>query len=241
VAGLRGVEPDASRGRRTDVDAHGLRVPQRPPRVEDVEVLSPRPTGPLAPSKPTILLCSLNVAHAVARIPRLPMAVPIRLRAIRPACRTGKGAPLRATRERRTSRRMLSIPATIGLVTAMAALTLLLAPAALSVPKGPNVTVVQQACDGGTWVTYLHPGTGKALWDVTTEVVTNGPNALIKAIDQEIFVNGESIGVFSFRFGNKTGLGDSFTCTYVESFTAPNGDAIEVHGTSYKVPTHVPS
>jgi hypothetical protein len=37
-------------------------------------------------------------------------------------------------------------------------------------------------------------------------------------------------------FGNKTGLGETSTCTFSESFTDPDGNLIEIFGTSEKVP-----
>ena len=61
------------------------------------------------------------------------------------------------------------------------------------------------------------------------------PNYLVKGIDQDVFVNGQSTGVFSYRFGNKVGLGDAITCTYVETLTLANGDIAVVYGTSYRV------
>jgi hypothetical protein len=43
-------------------------------------------------------------------------------------------------------------------------------------------------------------------------------------------------GHFVDSFGNKTGLGETFTCTFYETFTDPDGNLVEVFGTSYKVP-----
>ena len=148
---------------------------------------------------------------------------------------------MKAIRERRTPRRTFSILATIGLVTGMASFTLLFAPAASAVPRDPNAVAVPVQCDGGTWVTYLHPGIGAALWDVTTEDVTNAPNALIKSIDQDVYVNGEFIGTFHYSNGNMTGLGEADTCTYYESFTDRDGNFIEIYGTSHHVSTKVPT
>jgi hypothetical protein len=116
------------------------------------------------------------------------------------------------------------------------ATAVMLAPAALALPQDPKAHTLASTCGDSTSVTLtLHPGIGKALWDVTSVDVTNSPSFLIKGIDQEVFVNGESIGMFAYRFGNKIGLGDPITCTYTETFTGANGELIEVHGTSYRV------
>ena len=109
-------------------------------------------------------------------------------------------------------------------------------PSASAVPGDPNAVVVAQDCTDGTGtIVTLHPGTGKALWDVTTEVVSKSPSYLIKSIDHDVYVNGNFAGSFSYRFGNKVGLGDVFTCTYTETFTTPDGDLVEIYGTSDKV------
>ena len=141
----------------------------------------------------------------------------------------------RATRERRTPRRMFSIRSMMGLVTGALALTLVLVPAASAVPKDPNSTPVAQDCEGSTGVRiFLHPGVGKALWEVTAEA-TPDPNYLIKVLEHDEYVNGQYVGHFTYSFGNKTGLGDTFRCTFYETFTDPDGNFIEVYGTSYKV------
>jgi hypothetical protein len=109
-------------------------------------------------------------------------------------------------------------------------------PSASAVPQDPNAVVVAQDCTDGTGtIVTLHPGTGKALWDVTTEVVSKAPSYLIKGIDHDVYVNGSLVGSFSYRFGNKVGLGEVFTCTYTETFTTPGGDLVEIFGTSEKV------
>ncbi|HEY3023017.1 MAG TPA: hypothetical protein VGK11_05215 [Actinomycetota bacterium] len=141
----------------------------------------------------------------------------------------------RATRERRTPRRMFSIRSMTGLVAGALALSLVLVPAASAVPQDPNSTPVSQDCEGSTGVRiFLHPGAGKALWEVTAEA-TPDPNYLIKVLEHDEYVNGQYIGHFTYSFGNKTGLGDTFRCTFYETFTDPDGNFIEVFGTSYKV------
>ena len=59
------------------------------------------------------------------------------------------------------------------------------------------------------------------LRDVTTEVVSRSPSSLIKSIHHDVYVNGTSVGTFTYQFGQKVGLGEVFTCSYVERFTAP--------------------
>jgi hypothetical protein len=109
-------------------------------------------------------------------------------------------------------------------------------PSASAVPQDPKAFVLAQDCTDGTGtILTLHPGVGKALWDVTTEVVSKAPSYLIKRVDQDVYVNDVFIGHFTFRFGEKVGLGDEFTCTYTETFTTPDGDVVKVLGTGVKV------
>jgi hypothetical protein len=140
-----------------------------------------------------------------------------------------------ATRERRTPRRMLSIRAMIGLVTGALAFMLGVAPAASAVPQDPNATPVEQDCDGELRV-FLRPGSGIALWDVTVEDVTPEPNYLLKTRELDVYVNGVLTEQIVDSFGNKTGLGETSTCTFSESFTDPDGNLIVIVGTSEKVP-----
>ena len=124
----------------------------------------------------------------------------------------------------------------LSLVSALA-LVVVAAPgtAFAGVPQGPNVTEVVQDCAGSPSLTlFLHPGLGKALWDITTVDVTSGPNSLIKSIDQQVFLNDQFVGTFHYSFGNKVGLGDPVVCTYHEHFTTPDG-VVDVFGTSYHV------
>ena len=100
------------------------------------------------------------------------------------------------------------------------------------VPQGPNAVRVLQICDGSTSATlFLHPGLGKALWDITTDDVANGPDALIKTIDHEVYLDGEYVGTFHYSFGNKVGQGEPVVCTYHEHFTTPDG-VVDIWGTS---------
>ena len=142
-----------------------------------------------------------------------------------------------AASERRTPRRMLRNRAVIGLVTGALPFMLVVAPAASAVPQDPNATPVPHDCEGSTEPrVFLRPGAGIALWDVTVEDVTPDPNYLLKTREIDVYVNGELIDQVVDSFGNKTGLGETFTCTFYESFTDPDGNLIEVFGTSEKVP-----
>ena len=116
------------------------------------------------------------------------------------------------------------------------ALTLLLAPAAaLGLPQDPNATAVTQYCDGSAVaIVFIHPGgAGTALWDITTEDVTNGPNRLIKEVSGEVFKDDVLIGTFLRSFGNKTGQGEPIRCEFTESFTFPDGTAGRVVAVSF--------
>lgn len=130
---------------------------------------------------------------------------------------------------------MLWIRAVVGLVTGALAFMLVVAPAASAVPQDPNSTPVPQDCEGSTRV-FLHPGAGIALWEVTVEDVTPDPNYLLKTRELDVYINGEFIEHIVDSFGHKTGLGETFTCTFYETFTDPDGNLIEVFGTSDKVP-----
>jgi hypothetical protein len=107
---------------------------------------------------------------------------------------------------------------------------------ASAVPQDPNATVIAQECTGGTGsIVTLHPGAGKALWDVTAQVVSKAPSYLIQSVELDIYVNGEFVGTDRFSFGNKTGVGDVVSCTFTETFTTPDGDLVEIFGSGDKV------
>ncbi len=110
------------------------------------------------------------------------------------------------------------------------------APSASAVPRDPkSVTIAQQCTDGTGTILTMHPGLGKALWDVTTQVVSARPSYLIKSLVQDVYENGQYTGTFTYDFGQKVGLSDVFTCTYTESFTTPEGVLMTVVGASVKV------
>jgi hypothetical protein len=125
-------------------------------------------------------------------------------------------------------------------ISVLAATTTLVGAASMSsasaVPQDPNGTVVAQECTGGTGsIVTLHPGAGKALWDVTTQVVSSAPSYLIKSVVLDIYENGEFVATDSFSFGNKTGVGEVVTCTFTETFTTPEGNLVEIFGSGDKV------
>ena len=115
------------------------------------------------------------------------------------------------------------------------AFALLLAPAAASaVPQDPNSVAVTQYCDGSAVaIVFIHPGAGTALWDITTEDVTNGPNRLIKEVSGKVFKDDVLIGTFLRSFGNKTGQGEPIRCEFTENFTFPDGTAGRVEAVSF--------
>lgn len=112
---------------------------------------------------------------------------------------------------------------------------MLLVPAALGAPA--NAKLVPVECEGSALTMVLVPGTGKPLWDASIENLSNGPNYLIKLLTQEVFVNGQSTGVATFSFGNRTGQGEPITCSYEEHFVDPRtGAQVDVYGTVSLVP-----
>jgi hypothetical protein len=126
-----------------------------------------------------------------------------------------------------------------GLASGLLALIFVMGSTASAIPQDPNSTPVPQDCDSDPtdWErVFLHPGAGRVLWEVTDDDhVTPGPNYLIQAVELDVYVNDEFVGQFGSTYGNKTGLGDTFVCAFVETGAAPNGDEIVVYGTSWKV------
>jgi len=120
-------------------------------------------------------------------------------------------------------------------LTCTAALTLLMVPAtALGYPQDPYATPVYQQCEGTTEViVFLHPGAGIALWDITTEDVTTGPNHLIKEVFLDFYRNDVYTNSGHRSFGERVGQGDPMRCTFTETWTYPNGDAGRIEGVSY--------
>ena len=113
-----------------------------------------------------------------------------------------------------------------------ASLLLVISVPALGAPNNSaNSKRVPVSCQGASVTVVLVPSIGKPLWDVSTGEATNGPNYMIKTLSQEIFVGGTSIGVFSFKFGNRTGQGAPITCTYEEHFVDGDGAQVDVYGT----------
>lgn len=120
-------------------------------------------------------------------------------------------------------------------LSATVALCLAAAPSASAVPRDPNAVVLtQNDCTAGTdTIVTLHPGAGKALWDLTTG--STAPSYLVKNITLDIYRNGEFQRTDTFEFGNKVGLDDVFTCSFYESFTTPDGALVEIFGSGEKV------
>lgn len=141
----------------------------------------------------------------------------------------------RLIRTRRAPRRMVSIRMVTGLASGVLALIFVMGSMASAIPQDPNSTPVPQDC-GSDQRVFLHPGAGRVLWEVTDEEdVTPGANYLIQALELDVYVNDLFVGHFGSTYGKKTGLGDTFVCTFVETWTAPNGDEVVAYGTSWKV------
>ena len=121
------------------------------------------------------------------------------------------------------------------LATMVALLSLVAGSAAAAPTKGANTKTVAVQCQGSSVGVIMVPSIGKALWDVSTSEPSNGPNYMIKALTQEVFVNGGSIGVFSFSFGKRTGQGATTTCTYQEHFLDASGAQVDVLGVVHLV------
>jgi hypothetical protein len=117
----------------------------------------------------------------------------------------------------------------------LAVFSLLAAPAVAAPTNGAKTKTVVVQCQGASVSMIMVPSIGKALWDVSTGEPTSGPSYMIKALSQELFVNGDSIGVFSFSFGKRTGQGAAMTCSYQEHFLDANGAQVDVLGTVYLV------
>ena len=126
---------------------------------------------------------------------------------------------------------------TAVVLTAVVSGSFVLTSAALAVPQDPKSFEVTLDCEGlDDLIVVVHPGIGKALWDVSSAEVSNKPNYKIKSVDQDVFVDGVFIGSFSYRFGNKFGVGTPIKCTYQESLIDADGHLIEIDANSEVVP-----
>ena len=105
-------------------------------------------------------------------------------------------------------------------------------------PSGPAVRVLPVVCQDASVTTFLYPALGKPIWDVSVSEPKAGPEFMVKRIDQEVVVDGTSIGTFTFRFGNRTGQGPTVTCTTEEHFIDQDGVAIDLYNTVQVV--HLP-
>ena len=88
-------------------------------------------------------------------------------------------------------------------------------------------TVATVACEDASVTLLMHPGnSGKAIWDISDDSVQDGPSYLIKRVQAEFFVDGQSVGGFDRSVGNKTGFGEPVTCAF-----RVDGDGIYALGT----------
>jgi hypothetical protein len=113
-----------------------------------------------------------------------------------------------------------------ALLSGSAAAVLLLSPATAAAAPVTNPTQVHVTvdCEGSSATLLMHPGTGKGVWDISAEEVSNSPDFLIKHIFLEVYVNGEILGSGHFDFGKKTGQSDRVTCDTTETFTDDAGN-----------------
>ena len=126
---------------------------------------------------------------------------------------------------------------TVGVIAGALMLNLVLTSAALAVPQDPKSFEVTLDCEGlDDLIVVVHPGIGRPLWDVSSAEVSNEPNYLIKSVDQDVYIDGVFIGSFSYRFGNKFGVGTPIKCTYQESLIDADGHLIEIDANSEVVP-----
>lgn len=115
------------------------------------------------------------------------------------------------------------------------ALTLLLAPAAaLAYPQDPQAAPVVKDCEGSTGlIVVLHPGVGRAFWDITADEVTAGRDYLVSEISLDFYVNDVYSHTSDRSWGNRVGQGEPIRCTFTETWTFPNGDAGRIEGVSF--------
>jgi len=140
---------------------------------------------------------------------------------------------MRTDRERRTDRRLLSAVATLGVLVGA---SLTAGPAAAAPNDSPQAVRVDVVCEGASTTIVMHPGGGKALWDVSTGDAANGPDYLIKSLTGSGTLNGEPLGPFSFSFGKRVGQGAPITCAFHEEITDPEtGDLLVVDGVAQDV------
>lgn len=126
---------------------------------------------------------------------------------------------------------------TAAVLTAVVSGSFVLTSAALAVPQDPKSIEITIDCEElGHLIVTVHPGLGKPIWDVSSAEVLNKPSYMLKSIDQDVYVDGVFIGTFSYRFGNKFGVGTPIACTYQESLIDRDGHLIEVDGNSELVP-----
>jgi hypothetical protein len=108
---------------------------------------------------------------------------------------------------------MRALRAPIGALLVTLLLSAVLAVGASATPVARTVATV--ACEDASVTLLMHPGNGgKAIWDISDESVQHGPSYLIKRVQAEFFVDGESVGGFDNSVGNKTGFGEPVTCAF---------------------------
>jgi hypothetical protein len=118
------------------------------------------------------------------------------------------------------------------------ALTLLLTLAAAVLPAGvadaapsaPNVRVSLE-CEGfSSVIVVTHPGLGKAVWDITSGEISNGPDYHLKRIELTVYRNGTRWDSGVWTFGTKNGM-EAVTCNQTaETWTDDAGNTFNAVG-----------
>jgi hypothetical protein len=117
----------------------------------------------------------------------------------------------------------------IAYLVAVAALTFVVAAPALAAPsKGANAEVVPVTCGGVSQ--YVLVGIGSPAWGSDAGGNLDGTMYLVQEIDVRVYLGTPAsepstppIDGFSKTLGNKTGLGETIHCTFVEVETDENG------------------
>jgi hypothetical protein len=116
---------------------------------------------------------------------------------------------------------LLTLAATIG-------------PAGIAVgaPSDPTVRVTLE-CEGfASTIVVTHPGLGKAIWDITSGQISNGPDYHLKRIELTVYRNGTLWDAGVWSFGTKNGM-DAVTCNQTaETWTDEAGNTFTAVGTT---------
>ena len=102
----------------------------------------------------------------------------------------------------------------LTLLLALAA-TILPAGAAIAAPSNPIVRVTLECETFTNTIVVTHPGLGKAVWDITSGQISNGPDYHLKRIELTVYRNGILWDSGVWNFGTKNGM-DAVSCTQLD-------------------------